>query len=81
MILIKLLMNGFAISTPVPCGIFAASFLIGSIIGKVYGIIMYQYFGFDISEIGKFSVVGAACFATSVTHTLAIIVIVFEITG
>jgi H+/Cl- antiporter ClcA len=54
-------------------------FLIGGIIGRLYGILMLKWFG--ITRVIEFSVVGSACMVSSVTHTLAITVITFELVG
>lgn len=50
MMIVKLLMNGFAISCPIPSGIFVPMFFIGSITGRIYGIFMNYIFG--ITSIG-----------------------------
>lgn len=72
-------MNSLAISCPIPSGIFVPTFLIGGMIGRVYGLLMYSWFGID--RVVDFSIVGAACLVSSVTHTLAITVITFELLG
>ena len=75
----RLFMNGLAISCPIPAGIFVPMFLTGAMLGRVYGTFMYEWFG--ITQIGRFAVVGAASLVSSVTHTLAIAVVAFEVTG
>ena len=50
LLFLKILMNALAISCPVPSGIFVPMFIIGSILGRVYGTLMYNWFG--ITEIG-----------------------------
>ena len=76
---IKLFSNALALSCPLPSGIFVPMFLSGAILGRTYGIFMNQWFG--ITDIGRFAVVGAASLVASVTHTLAITVITFELIG
>jgi H+/Cl- antiporter ClcA len=78
-ILLKFMLNAIAISSPIPSGIFVPMFLIGGITGRLYGVLMYRWF--NITRVVEFSVVGAACMVSSVTHTLAIAVIAFELVG
>jgi chloride channel 2 len=73
----------------VPSGIFIPVFKIGAAFGRIVGEGMHLWFphgvryGGQINPIipGGYSVVGAAAFAGSVTHTVSVGVIVFEMTG
>ena len=64
-------------------------FLVGAALGRICGEGMHLWFpngvryGGKINPIipGGYSVVGAAAFAGSVTHTVSVGVIVFEMTG
>ena len=58
-IVFKFLMNAIAISSPIPSGIFVPMFLLGGVIGRFYGILMFKWFA--INRVIEFSVVGAAC--------------------
>ncbi len=78
-ILLKFLTNALALSSAIPSGIFVPMFLIGGIIGRAYGVLMLKWFG--ITKVTSFAVVGSACLVSSVTHTLAITVITFELVG
>ena len=72
-----------------PSGIFIPVFKIGAALGRIVGEGMHLWFplgvryGGQINPIipGGYSVVGAAAFAGSVTHTVSVGVIVFEMTG
>ena len=79
LLFLKFICNGLGVTCPLPTGIFVPMFLNGAILGRIYGILMYKIFG--IIEIAKYSVVGAGCLVTGVTHTLAMAVIMLELTG
>lgn len=74
---------------PVPSGIFIPVFKIGAALGRIVGEGMHLWFpkgiryGGHINHIipGGYAVVGASAFAGSVTHTVSVGVIVFEMTG
>ena len=72
-------MNATALSCPIPCGIFVPMFFIGAVFGRFYGILMFKWFG--IPHVHHFAICGAAVLVSSVTHTLAITVITFELVG
>ncbi|XP_019766812.2 chloride channel protein 2 isoform X1 [Dendroctonus ponderosae] len=74
---------------PVPAGAFIPVFKIGAAIGRVVGELMHLWFphgmryGGKVADIipGGYATVGAAAFSGSVTHTISVSVIVFEMTG
>ncbi|KAL1501247.1 hypothetical protein ABEB36_006608 [Hypothenemus hampei] len=74
---------------PVPAGSFIPVFKIGAGFGRVVGELMHMWFpygmryGGNIAQIipGGYATVGAAAFSGSVTHTISVSVIVFEMTG
>ncbi|XP_066251940.1 chloride channel protein 2 isoform X2 [Euwallacea similis] len=74
---------------PVPAGAFIPVFKIGAAIGRIVGELMHMWFphgmryGGNTSFIipGGYATVGAAAFSGSVTHTISVSVIVFEMTG
>ncbi|CRL08157.1 CLUMA_CG020883, isoform A [Clunio marinus] len=74
---------------PVPSGIFIPVFKIGAAMGRIMGEAMHLSFPTGVRYGGRtnpiipggYSVVGAAAFAGSVTHTVSVGVIVFEMTG
>uniref|UniRef100_A0A7I4YAY7 Chloride channel protein n=2 Tax=Haemonchus contortus TaxID=6289 RepID=A0A7I4YAY7_HAECO len=73
---------------PIPAGIFMPVFVIGASFGRLMGESMAVLFPEGIrsnysAEIhpGVYAVVGAAAFCGSVTHTISVAVIVFELTG
>jgi len=73
----------------VPSGIFIPVFKIGAALGRLVGEGMSLYYPNGVHVLqhqyliipGGYSVVGAAAFAGSVTHTVSVGVIVFEMTG
>ncbi|XP_030373593.1 chloride channel protein 2 isoform X6 [Scaptodrosophila lebanonensis] len=78
-----------ASTIPVPSGMFIPVFKIGAGFGRLVGEFMAWWFphgvryGGRLSPImpGGYAVVGAAAFSGSVTHTVSVAVIVFEMTG
>ena len=74
----KFLMTILSLSCPIPCGVFTPMFSAGAAIGRFFG----EFF-FLITEIhpGVYALVGAAALTSSVTHTISVIVIVFELSG
>uniref|UniRef100_A0A914X3I2 Uncharacterized protein n=1 Tax=Plectus sambesii TaxID=2011161 RepID=A0A914X3I2_9BILA len=73
---------------PVPAGIFLPVFVIGAAMGRLFGeTIAYCHpegiKGVEHTQIypGIYAIVGAAAFTGSVTHTVSVAVIVFELTG
>lgn len=75
----KYFMTIISISCPIPCGVFTPTFALGAVLGRLYGE-MCHYFFFSTHP-GVYALVGAACMASSVTHTISVIVIVFELSG
>lgn len=79
----------FAITLPVPCGVFMPVFLTGAAFGRLVGESMAAWYpdgfyeGDTVYRIvpGGYAVVGAASLAGAVTHTISTAVIVFELTG
>ncbi|VDP22240.1 unnamed protein product [Heligmosomoides polygyrus] len=73
---------------PIPAGIFMPVFVIGASFGRLMGESMAVLFPDGIRSNrtigiypGVYAVVGAASFCGSVTHTISVAVIVFELTG
>ncbi len=76
---LKFLLNAFCISCQIPAGVFVPYFTLGAAFGRLYGHVVDYLFG--VSYPGVYALVGAAATASSVTHTLSSVVIVFELTG
>jgi chloride channel 2 len=76
---LKILLTALSISCPIPCGVFTPIFCAGAAIGRLLGYFMFLIFG--LNHMGIYAVVGAAALTASVTHTLSVVVIVFELTG
>jgi chloride channel 2 len=74
----KLLMTVISLSCPIPCGVFTPVFALGAVLGRLYGECLHSITGIHP---GVYSLVGAASLASSVTHTISVIVIVFELSG
>jgi len=77
--LAKLFMTSISISCPIPCGVFTPIFTTGAVFGRLWGGLMNWVFGFHLQ--GVYAIVGAAALTSSVTHTISVAVIVFELTG
>lgn len=78
-VVLKFLLNAFSISCQIPAGVFIPYFTLGAAFGRLYGHVVSLLFG--VSYPGVYALVGAAATASSVTHTLSSVVIVFELTG
>ena len=66
----------------VPGGIFLPMLLIGSLIGRIYGEMMFRYFSLDEGYIIYFVVLGMASFFTAVARTpITASVLMLEMTG
>ena len=76
--LAKLVMTVISITCPVPCGVFTPVFALGAVLGRLYGEVFYHYINVHP---GVCALVGAAALTSSVTHTLSVILIVFELSG
>lgn len=61
-------------------GVFGPLFTIGAAVGRLYGETLMKYWNPSHSP-ATYAVVGAACFASSVTQTVSTSVIFFELTG
>lgn len=71
---------------PVPSGVFMPIFVLGAAIGRLAGEIVAIALPLGLIEglniyPGVYAVVGAASFSASVTHTVSVSVMIFEITG
>ena len=84
-IVIKFILEVIAISSPIPTGVFTPTFVLGAAFGRLYGLILKQIFGKLISGTlineATYSIIGAACVTSSVTRTLSVAMIVFELNG
>lgn len=70
-----------AVTCPIPAGVFTPIFTLGASFGRLFGFILFCIFDFDRSYIGMYAIIGAAGVASSVTRTISVCVIVFELTG
>nr|XP_039270307.1 chloride channel protein 2-like [Styela clava] len=89
-IVLHFAMTAFAITLPVPAGVFMPVFVIGAAFGRLVGETMSALYpqgfvgmGGQVFRIvpGGYAVVGAASLSGAVTHTVSTAVIVFELTG
>ena len=75
----KILITALSLSCPLPCGVFTPTFTAGAVFGRMYGELLNQFF--QTGHMGVYALIGAAAFTSSVTHTLSVAIIVFELTG
>jgi chloride channel 2 len=68
------------VSLPIPSGVFTPSLLLGAVFGRFFGYILRLTLGPHIHET-TYAIVGATCMTASVTRTLSVAMIVFEIHG
>ena len=78
-VFIKLSLTALSISCQIPCGFVAPVFTGGAAFGRLFGYIVDLVL--KTEHKGIYAVVGAASLVSSVTHTLSIAIIVFELTG
>jgi len=78
-VIIKLGLTALSISCQVPCGFVAPVFTGGAAFGRLFGYVVDMIL--ETEHKGVYAVVGAASLVSSVTHTLSIAVVVFELTG
>ena len=69
-----------AISSPIPAGIFTPTFVLGAGFGRLYGYVLRCIIGPSINE-AAYAIIGAACVTSSVTRTVSVAMIVFELNG
>lgn len=79
-VIVKFILEVIAISCPVPAGVFAPTFILGAGFGRMYGYFLRQLIGPTINE-ATYSIIGAACVTASVTRTVSVAMIVFELNG
>jgi H+/Cl- antiporter ClcA len=75
----KYFMTFMSITCPIPCGVFTPIFAFGAVLGRLFG--EYSHSLMIETHPGVYALVGAACLTSSVTHTISVIVIVFELSG
>ena len=78
--LLKFLFIVLSVCLPIPSGVFTPSLLLGASFGRLYGYILKLFFG-DQIRITAYALIGAAAVTSSVTRTLSVAMIVFEING
>ena len=79
-IVIKFILEVIAISCPIPAGVFAPTFILGAGVGRLYGHILRLIFGPSIN-VAVYAVIGAASVTASVTRTVSVAMILFELNG
>ena len=67
------------ITSPIAGGVFGPFMIIGSILGRLFGEIFNQ--SFEINEIGRFAIAGAAAISATSTKFLAMTLVIIELTG
>ena len=77
-IVMKYLLISLSISCPIPAGVFTPTFTLGSAIGRLFGHVVNLIFDIGAEE-GIYAVIGAAAFTASVTRTISVAMIVFEL--
>lgn len=85
----KLVVTIIAICLPIPAGLFSPVFLLGALLGRLYGSLAQAFVasaGSDpwiVFSLGPadFAIIGAAAFAGGVTRAISTVVIVMELTG
>eukprot|EP00741_Cyanophora_paradoxa_P007356 tig00001126_g7116.t1 len=81
MFVTRLVMTCTTICMPLPTGIFVPTLCMGSIIGRLYGEILMLCGVPNRVPPGIFALIGSAAMCAGVTHSIAVAVILLEITG
>jgi chloride channel 2 len=79
-VIIKFILEVIAISWPIPAGVFTPTFVLGAGFGRLYGYVLRQLVGPSINE-AAYAIIGAAWVTSSVTRTISVAMIVFELNG
>jgi chloride channel 2 len=79
-VVIKFILEAIAVSSPIPGGVFYPTFILGAGFGRLYGHILRLIIGDQINE-AAYAIIGAACVVSSVTRTVSVAMIVFELNG
>jgi len=77
---IKFTLTTLSLSCPIPAGVFTPTFVLGAVFGRLYGYVLKLAFGEIINETA-YSIIGAASVTSSVTRTISVAMIIFEING
>ncbi|KAL6723843.1 hypothetical protein Aduo_018804 [Ancylostoma duodenale] len=84
-IIVHFVFSVVCMTLPVPSGCFMPIFVLGAAIGRLMGetvaVALPALLGGTNIYPGVYAVVGAASFSASVTHTVSVSVMIFEITG
>ena len=81
---LKFVLTVLAVTSPIPAGVFTPIFTLGASVGRLFGFTLFHIFeaaSFPPNYIALYAVIGAAGVASSVTRTISVCVIVFELTG
>jgi hypothetical protein len=79
-VVIKFMLEAIAISSPITAGVFYPTFILGAAFGRLYGHVLRLIIGDQINE-ASYAIIGAACVVSSVTRTVSVAMIVFELKG
>ena len=79
-VVIKFILEAIAISSPIWAGVFYPTFILGAAFGRLYGSLLYLIFG-DLVVPASYSIIGAAWVVSSVTRTVSVAMILFELNG
>lgn len=72
-------MTAISVSSPIPCGVFTPVFTMGAAFGRLVGWGVDVVWGSEHASV--YAIVAAAAMTGSVTQTVSVAVIVFELTG
>lgn len=79
LIILKFILIMISNTANMPNGLVGPTLLMGTLTGRLFGHIVYLLF--DIKKEYIFSACGAACFLAGSTHSIAPVIIVYEMTG
>lgn len=68
-----------SVTCPIPAGLFLPALFLGAWFGRVIGYFFSLIF--PIKYIGMYAILGSIAFTSTVTHTLSVCFIIFEING
>jgi chloride channel 2 len=83
--ILQFLLIVLALSAPVPSGVLSPCFTLGAVFGRFYGYVLRHiglWMGISlVKHEGIYAIIGAAATAGSVTRTISVAIIVFELTA
>eukprot|EP00598_Pedospumella_elongata_P007473 CAMPEP_0184968246 /NCGR_PEP_ID=MMETSP1098-20130426/1343_1 /TAXON_ID=89044 /ORGANISM="Spumella elongata, Strain CCAP 955/1" /LENGTH=851 /DNA_ID=CAMNT_0027489821 /DNA_START=59 /DNA_END=2614 /DNA_ORIENTATION=+ len=79
--IVRVMLSVLGTTLRISAGLLMCMMCIGSLVGRMFGLIIQSMFDGDQIYVGGYAMVGAVAFASATTHTISAAVIVVEMTG